>query len=203
MKTQNVNVSAATDELGRMPPHGGLSDWSYDELQHGAEETDADSEGWRRKGDAEAAKAWRGRWVEICDELDRRDAAKPANPRTKANESRSVRRHDGSKARYQGPKRNRSNDPPYELTPIAPNGERLKPIDSTIAALVWQHNRRTYRAVKDKTKRITMRELASAVPCSLNTVKRSITRLLAIGVLEIERLGDGNHTGAIYRVVAR
>lgn len=107
---------------------------------------------------------------------------------------------------YQGPKHDYSQEPQYvvrsEAVERAILAGQLLHIDGTVAAIVYQHNRQTYRG-RDKSRRITMPEIANKAGCSVETVKRSIARLLAAGVMQVESEGQHNRNGTIYRFPTR
>jgi hypothetical protein len=103
---------------------------------------------------------------------------------------------------HRGPKRDHANDPRWKQTPTGLN-RKLLPLEETILALIWKRNKETYRARFDKTKRISVRELADQVPCGTKTAQRVITRLVAAGELLIVTPSKGNVNGAIYAVPPR
>lgn len=108
---------------------------------------------------------------------------------------------------YDGPKKDRSAEPYWDQVPAgvrkAVSEGRCQPIDESVAAVIWQHNRRVYRAVKDKTQRIKREEIAAQLRVTTKTVQRSISRMVAAGELEVVSAGKGNHNGAIYTFPAR
>jgi hypothetical protein len=108
---------------------------------------------------------------------------------------------------YRGAKRDRSNDPAYNLhTPRlidrAVKEQIVSPADGYYATAIYRHIRRTER-FSEATRRLTIAELARLVNRSLTVTRDAVKRLIAAGFLIVVKPGGGRGVGAIYALKAR